>query len=191
MASHNEVLGRIDLSTRKVTDNIIRVFAKASEQDILDGKVWYEEAKALAVECAVNGGMTLEQSAVMIAQLSPRLRWNKNVEAARSLVATGKAPGVLSRSVERALQAMTAEDPWSTFGKAPKTRSFALNILGDDHAVTVDVWAARVAGITEQQLGRAGVYEAIAHCYRLAAKRVGISPAQMQAITWVVARGRA
>ncbi|AGI61752.1 transcriptional repressor [Mycobacterium phage BTCU-1] len=74
MASHNEVLGRIDLSTRKVTDNIIRVFAKASEQDILDGKVWYEEAKALAVECAVNGGMTLEQSAVMIAQLSPRLR---------------------------------------------------------------------------------------------------------------------
>ncbi|BBC53792.1 hypothetical protein PBI_JF4_78 [Mycobacterium phage JF4] len=50
MASHNDVLGRIDLSTRKVTDNIIRVFAKASEQDILDGKVWYEEAKALAVD---------------------------------------------------------------------------------------------------------------------------------------------
>ncbi|AOT25588.1 hypothetical protein SEA_MARGO_87 [Mycobacterium phage Margo] len=191
MASHNDTLGKLGLSTRKVTDNIIRVFARATEDDILDGKVWYEEARALAIECAVTGGITLEQSAVMIAQLSPRLRWDKNVEAARSLVTTGKAPGVLGRSVERALEAMSADDPWSTFGKAPKTRSFALNILGDDNAVTVDVWAARVAGITEQQLGRVGVYEAIAHCYRLAAKRAGIQPAQMQAITWVVARGRA
>jgi hypothetical protein len=57
--------------------------------------------------------------------------------------------------------------------------------------VTVDVWIARVVGVTEQQLKLVGVYEGIAHCYRLVAKRAGLDPAQVQAITWIVQRGSA
>jgi hypothetical protein len=189
--THNETLARIGLSTRKVVTNIMATYSRATEDDILAGKAWYAEAQALAVELAESGDMTLPQAAVMIAQLSPRLHWVRNAEAARSLVATGEASGVLRASVDRARKAMVASDPWSTFGKAPKTRSFAANILGDETAVTVDVWAMRVAGITETELARVGVYEAIAHAYRLAARRVGITPAAMQAITWVVQRGHA
>ena len=97
----------------------------------------------------------------------------------------------LQQGIDKARAAMVADDPWSTFGDGPKTKAFAANIIGDDHAVTVDVWAARIAGITEEQLARVGVYEAVAHGYRLAAKRAGITPAQMQATTWVVIRGSA
>jgi hypothetical protein len=62
--------------------------------------------------------------------------------------------------------------------------------------VTVDVWAVRVALGTrpdaEQCLTRVGVYDALEHCYRLAAQRAGVDPTTMQATTWIVARnGRA
>ena len=125
----------------------------------------------------------------MIAHLSPRCRWSENVRLARQLALTGTATGTIYGHVERAKKALASDDPWSTFGKAPKTRSFAANIRGDLNAVTVDVWASRIAGVSEQQLGRVGVYEAIAHAYRLEAKRAGVLPAQLQAITWIVIRG--
>jgi hypothetical protein len=115
------------------------------------------------------------------------------VDSIISLVNDGVVPTyVMSGPAGRAHKALNAAEPFDTFGKAAKkTRSFARNITGDVHAVTVDVWAARIAGVTEDQLKLVGVYEAVAHCYRLAAKRAGIDPQQMQAITWIVIRGSA
>jgi hypothetical protein len=168
----------------------MKVYRQASEPDILAGKAWYAEAQSVARELSATGDISVTAAAAVIAHLSPRCPWERNISAARELVATGHTTG-LSANIAKAKKAMVADDPWSTFGKAPKTRAFASNILGDDNAVTVDVWAARIAGISEQQLGLAGVYEAVAHSYRLAAKRAGITPAQMQAITWVVIRGKA
>lgn len=191
MASPQQTFAKLGRSTRGTVDRIMAVYSQATESEILEGKVWYGEARALAEDVAGEACVTVEQAAVAIAQLSPRLRWDKNVAAIWALVRHGDCPGVIGRSVDKARLALVEADPWVTFGKAPKTRAFASNILGNEHAVTVDVWAARIAGFSEQELSRVGVYEAIAHAYRLAAKRVGITPAQMQAITWVVARNRA
>lgn len=191
MASPQQTFAKLDRTTRGTVDRIMAVYYSATEAEVLEGKAWYAEARALAGDVALAGNVTVEQAAVAIAQLSPRLRWDDNVRAIWSLIDTGDAKGVMGRSVDKARQALVEADPWVTFGKAPKTRAFASNILGNEHAVTVDVWAARIAGFTEKELSRVGVYEAIAHAYRLAAKRVGITPAQMQAITWVVARNRA
>lgn len=192
MTTANETFRKFDTSTARVVNLITSHFARATEADILAGKAWYAEARQLAEDLALqHASMTVEQAGVMIAQLSPRLRWDKNRAAAIDLAAGRTPSGVIGRSIGKAREAMAATDPWTTFGKAPKTRSFAANILGNEHAVTVDVWAARAAGFTEAELSRAGVYEAIAHAYRLAAKRQGITPAQMQAIVWTVVRGSA
>lgn len=193
--THDQVLrNRAGATTRTVTDRIMRVYSRATEDDILAGKAWYDEARGVARELAAAGDMSVTASAAVIAHLSPRCPWERNISAARELVYTGETSG-LTDNIRKAKQAMVADDPWSTFNPDPneslKTKAFAANILGDDHAVTIDVWASRIAGISEQQLGRVGVYEAVAHAYRLAAKRAGITPAQMQAITWVVARGSA
>ncbi|ASZ75524.1 hypothetical protein KIW74_gp04 [Mycobacterium phage Kimona] len=191
MTSHDSILRtKAGTTTRTVVDRIMRVFARATEQDILDGKGWYTEAQAVARELAENADISVTAAAAVIAHLSPRCPWERNIAMARELVYTGDTKG-LRGNIRKAQRAMVADDPMSTFGKGPKTKAFAANILGDEHAVTVDVWAARIAGITEEQLGRVGVYEAVAHAYRLAAKRAGITPAQMQAITWVVIRGKA
>lgn len=189
--THDAVLRvKANITTRTVTERIMRVFARATEDDILAGKGWYSEAQGVARELAEEAGMSVTAAAAVIAHLSPRCPWERNITMARELVRTGDTKG-LRGNIGKARRAMVADDPWSTFGNGPKTKAFAANIIGDDHAVTVDVWAARIAGITEEQLGLVGIYEAVSHAYRLAAKRVGITPAQMQAITWVVIRGSA
>lgn len=188
---HDDILRRkCGTTTRTVTNRIMRVFARATESDVLAGKAWYHSAQAVARELADAGDISVTAAAAVIAHLSPRCPWDRNLKMARDLVLTGDTGG-LRTNISKARRALIADDPWSTFGKGPKTRAFAANILGDEHAVTVDVWAARIAGVTEEQLGLVGVYEAVSHAYRLAAKRAGITPAQMQAITWVVIRGSA
>lgn len=191
MKQHEAALAKIGLSLTEVRRNVRSVYAERTPEFHALGLSWYDDAMALGQEIAGVCGVSLEHAAVMIAHLSPRCRWSENVRLARQLAMTGTATGTIHKHVDRARLALTASDPWTTFGKAPKTRSFAGNIAGNLSCVTVDVWASRVAGITEQQLGRVGVYEAVAHAYRLEAKRAGILPAQLQAITWITIRGNA
>lgn len=188
-----EALAKVGLSVRTVTDRIERTYWKATPEQIIEGMVWYGVAGEICYTLAEDSEFVVAQVCAAMSQLSPRLRWSQNVDSIKMLVLTGELPRyVMSGPANRARKALVAADPYSTFGKkALKTQSFARNIAGDLDAVTVDVWAARVAGVTEAQLKLAGVYEAIAHCYRLAAKRVGIAPAQMQAVTWIVVRGSA
>jgi hypothetical protein len=187
------MLANIGMTDRLVKARIDRCMARATEHDILEGKIWYGEAHALAVELSENSRLTLAQAACVIAHLSPKVLWKKNAEAARALVYENRRlPGIMRACFDRASAAAGAPDPLDTFGPdAKKTRSFALNIMGDVHEVTVDVWIARAVGVSEAQLKRVGIYEAIAHQFRLAAKRYGMDPAQVQAIVWIVVRGSA
>lgn len=190
--THTESLDKLGLTTRDVTRNILRVFADRTDDDHAKGLVWYREAQGLAEQIASDRGISVNHAAVMIAHLSPRCRWSENKRLALQLARTGDATGTIRSHVDKARRAIDSDDPWSTFGPAAvKTRNFAMNITGVMDAVTVDVWACRIAGIPEDKLSRKGVYEAVAHCYRVAARRGKVSPAQMQAITWCVARGKA
>jgi hypothetical protein len=189
----NEALAKIGLNVETVTRRIQRTYLKATAEQIDQGMVWYGIAGNICYELAESSDYVVAQVCASMSQLSPRLRWSQNVEAITELVKNGELPRyVMSGPAGRARKALVSADPFSTFGaKALKTQNFARNIAGDLEAVTVDVWAARIAGVTEAQLKLAGVYEAVAHCYRLAAKRAGIAPAQIQAITWIVVRGSA
>lgn len=187
------MLANIGMTDRTLKGRIDRFMDRATAEDIAAGRVWYADAHALAVELSTGTALTLAQAAAVIAHLSPKVSWKKNVEAARALVYDGvRLAGIMVGPFKRAVKAMTALDPFATFGKkAKKTRAFASNIAGNLEDVTVDVWIARAMGVTEAQLKRVGIYEGIAHCFRLAAKRYGMSPAQVQAIVWIVIRGSA
>lgn len=190
-----------DTTTRKVfgitletiVRRILRTFDAATTADIEAGARWYDEAGQLAADLAEQAG-SVDHAAVVIAHLSPRTAWARNVAGAVELIRNGtRYNGIIGSLYERALASLEFDDPFDSFGPtAPKTRSFAANIAGDREAVTVDVWACRVADLDETLLGRKGAYDAVAHAYRLAARRRGVDPATMQATTWVVARnGRA
>jgi hypothetical protein len=174
---------------------ILATWHRATPADVEAGATWYGDAGHHVDTLATLGGITREHAAAVISHLSPRTPWARNVAGAYALVTTGDAPGCLRANVARARAALASDAPLETFG-GPKTRRFARNVAGDRSAVTVDVWAVRVALGTrpdaEQCLTRVGVYDALEHCYRLAAQRAGVDPTTMQATTWIVARnGRA
>lgn len=183
---------RADVTLETVVRRILRTFDSATGSDLESGSRWYDEAGSLASSLA-SDTVPRDHVAAVIAALSPRTSWARNIAAATALLQSGptaaRATGAIGANVERA---RLAKRQGPTALNGPKTQRFCANIIGDREAVTVDVWAARVAGITDLELSRVGVYDAIEHAYRLAARRRGVDPATMQAVTWVVARnGRA
>lgn len=199
-AQHTRNLQRAGLPTLDtLVRRITRVFDRATASDVEAGATWYSEAEELAFHLGRNSGFGKSAAAAVISHLSPRTTWARNRSGAISLMIYGERyDGIIGANFERARRALdvAAERPYGadlddTFG-GDKTRAFYRNILGDTDAVTVDVWAARVAGIDENLLKRVGVYDAVAEAYRIAARAAGVEPATMQATTWVVARnGRA
>lgn len=192
--THNSNLTRASLpSVETLTRRILRTFDRATSADVESGARWYDEAGTLAASLAAHVD-TVEHAAALIAHLSPRTSWGRNIAGAVAM-ANGdddeaRRIGCIGDNVDRARAALNSARPLESFGPtAPKTRNFAANIAGDREAVTVDVWAARVADVDERLLSRKGVYDAVAHAYRLAARRRGVDPATMQATTWIVARG--
>lgn len=189
------------------TRRITATYRLATPDQVESGTRWYHEAGALVDELARTGGIERERAAVVVAHLSPQTPWHRNVSGARQLVREGRADHCMGSNLTRAMLALTAPDPWATFGPdARKTKRFALNLLGRTDVVTVDVWAARVAlgrgwgpawrtgadGDLLLALGRVGVYEALETAYVRAGRALKRSPADVQATTWIVARnGRA
>lgn len=191
--SHDDVSRSLfGISHRTMVARILRTFDRATVSDLENGARWYDDAGQLAAILA-NGEISLEQAASVIAALSPRTAWSRNVAGAVALIKVGpsaaRTVGCIGRNVETAR--LAKRDGFAALN-GPKTSAFARNIAGDREAVTVDVWAMRVAELDEDLLTRKGAYDAVAHAYRLAARRRGVDPATMQATTWIVARnGRA
>lgn len=189
MATHDEISRRVfGVTHATIVRRILATFDRATPADIEAGASWYEAAGSLAHSLARD--VPVENVAAVIAALSPRTTWARNVAGAVALINEGPTAarrlGCMGREVDRAARAKR-EGLGALNG--PKTSAFARNILGDYEAVTVDVWALRVASLDEDALSRVGAYEAVVHAYRLAARRRGVAPATMQATTWVIARG--
>lgn len=192
--SHDTVARSVfGVTHETIVRRILATFDRATPADVESGARWYDEAGDLASDLAPYVD-TVEKAACLIAALSPRTSWSRNVAGAVDM-AHGRIPtGCIGTNVDRAQRVLDADpmDVYAALGNGPKVAAFARNIAGDRESVTVDVWACRVADLDETLLARKGAYDAVAHAYRLAARRRGVDPATMQATTWVVARnGRA
>lgn len=198
----DDVLRRIGAGgTRATVDRILKVWARHTDADLENGARWYgADAEALLSALVDAGAPTREHAAAVVAHLSPRTTWQRNTLGAMALVTRGedaaRRAGCLGRNVAAAAAALRSSDPLGTLN-GPKTARFARNLLGDREAVTVDIWAARVAfgdviSEPERALSSVGAYAATEHAFRLAARRAAVDPTTMQATTWIVARnGRA
>lgn len=198
-----DVLERAGFSVRYVRHNLNWHYNQATEEQILQGLLWYHDAHNFAANQAKESGLDLVTVAAVIAALSPQTRWEANKAATVQLLEEGtRFPGMLISNYERArrvlmaspteaLAALQVKGPES----APKIASFARNIIGDEERVTVDVWAIRAAlgdvPNPEALLSRVGMYEAVAEQYRWLGRKHGVSAPQAQAIVWITLRGSA
>lgn len=65
-----------------------------------------------------------------------------------------------------------------------KTRPFAAALAGDEEAIVLDTWMAKIFGVDQKVFGtKRGVAEYSAHIRELA-RMTGLTPAQTQAALW-------
>jgi hypothetical protein len=72
--------------SRKNTNNIKAVYALASVDEIITGTHWYEHAKEAAQRLSDTYGFTESVCIGVIAALSPRNKWSRNLVDAENLI---------------------------------------------------------------------------------------------------------
>lgn len=187
----HQALSLIGEKSGVIISRIMATWSKATRSDVEAGATWYLEAEGIIDRLSAQTGHSREKVAAVLAHLSPRTTWSRTVAGATSLLLSGQAPGCMGANIDRARLALASDHPLGTLN-GPKTARFARNMLGDHQAVTIDVWALRVAlGDTDTDgtvLRVGGLYDALEQCFQAAARRAGVTAATMQATTWIVAR---
>jgi len=198
-------------TTRANTRHIASMLGLASQADLAAGIEWYARAERLGHRLAGEYGCTFEQAVGVIAALSPNNRWARNCTDAESMIQAW-AVGVNPESVRvctygamrsKAAQILALASPdRETIAKilnGRKITAFFLSIAGVHDAVCVDghayaIWVGqRITTTNTPSLG-VKLYADIARAYVLVAKRSAsicgesLTPAQVQAVTWVTYR---
>jgi hypothetical protein len=189
-----------------VKRNLLSAYDAASPSERQAGLSWYQTAHDYAVDLARRYGITVEQSAAVIAALSPGLAWELNLVQAETLLVAWRAGnsgrelpllGAYGReAVDKCSRILAGDvEPLEAFSEstAPKTRAFYRCILDPltPDVVVVDRHAARAALSRRGELGGSAVdvvspalYRWIARHYVALAKQVDLLPNQVQAIVW-------
>ncbi len=175
---------------------IMRVYRAATAEQAEAGLRWYVAAHDAAAE--LDPGNT-RRAAGVIAALSPRTSWERNLLLARNAYERGEATGALGRSCRAANAILAGGEPLDVLS-GQKVRAFFQLIADptDNQTVCVDRHAVRVAlgyDLSDRELSaihleRNGLYGRFVDTYRRAADKLSVLPWQAQAVTWVTWRDR-
>ena len=181
--------------------NILKVYRRATPEDVANGLEWYDRAKRYASIISNLSGVNLNTVVGVMAALSPNNRWERNVKDTERMVWAWVRGEDLTDFKVSCYNTMKAK-AWSileddltddtdilTRLNGQKIRSFYSNIRGLDE-VTIDGHAYNIAlgirqGLTSDKtnMGKK-LYREMQSAYVKAAKRVGVKPHELQAITW-------
>ena len=186
--------------------NITSVYRDADATQYNEGLLWYSDAQRAAYHIAEKYDIAVYIVVAVIAALSPNNKWSRNIVNADALIgAFIRGDGLLSVKVStyhamkrKAWDILVARpdyDGAKAMLKGQKITSFFCDIMGEFN-VTIDGHARNIAygervGLTDDRTN-IGVreYRALQAAYQEAARRVGLMPYQLQAITWRVWRDR-
>jgi len=190
----------------RMVHNITSVYRDADAVQYNEGLVWYPDAQKAAHDIAAKYGIAVYIVVAVIAALSPNNKWARNVINADALIgAFLRGDGIdavkvstyhaMKKKAWDILAARPDYDGAKRMLKGQKITSFFCDIMGEFN-VTIDGHARNIAydekvGLTDDRTN-IGVreYRALQAAYEEAARRVGLMPYQLQAITWRVWRDR-
>ena len=181
--------------------NILKVYRRATPEDTANGLEWYDRAKRHAKAISTKYFIHTHTVIGVMAALSPNNRWERNVKDTERMCQAwinGEDLSDFKVSCYNTMKAkawsileddLTDDDDILTRLNGQKIRSFYSNIRGLDE-VTIDGHALNIAlgirqGLTSDKtnMGKK-VYREMQEAYVKAAKRVGVKPHELQAITW-------
>lgn len=180
------------MNPTSVKNRALATYSDATPEQVKEGKAWYPGAKQLAWDMTTMGDARydLDTSIRIIATLSPRCRWDKNVKDAL-FVADGGDPLELVGTLGNSRKACQRVIEGGVALSGRKVRAFAKAIKGDEDAVVVDAWTFRAVGGEKDAPGAKEYRTCVSGIVRAAIQIGTISPRDLQAVIWVVARGRA
>lgn len=181
--------------------NLRAVLDRATGRDWTEGTGWYEDAayQVCTMHQSAPGvalGLRHGQTAAIVAALSPRMKWEKNLQAARFVLAAAHAGvpvraeafGAFGANIRKAERIALGEDPDAVLS-GPKVRAFWRALDGDPDAVVVDVWMARaLTGGKRSEPKSEGDYREMARAVEAVAPEWAARPAEVQAVAWTVVR---
>jgi hypothetical protein len=186
---------------RRYVNNIMKVYEQATADEISHGMQWYSLAQQNARAIADHNEIPLRVAVGVIAALSPTNEWNQNLIDASNFCKTF-VDGGYYEDVKASTYKKMWEKAWKILStvpqsdnevlailNGPKISDFFLCILGYDVCV-IDGHAWCIANADRRRMqevpniGKKARLE-LQEAYARAAKKAGIKPYQMQAITWV------
>jgi hypothetical protein len=183
--------------TETCITNLLSIFDSATDDELSSGSVWYSDRAAQVCADIITAGataghrITRRQASGILAALSPSTSWGNNCAGAIEFVLTGHCTVQDSRNNEKARRILAGEAPETVLG-GRKVRSFFKNIAEpfapgpvtiDRHALSI-LFGKPLNEREQKVLGKVGAYTFAASIYRTVARRLGIAPHELQAITW-------
>lgn len=195
-----------ETSDRAIAARLRSWLRVATARQRAEGLAWYPMAQEFAAKLAARAGITRHAAANVIAALSPRNRWERNLMDAECL-AKAWAAGESQESVTVCTPHANRRKAWAALegvpisDKSPKCHAFAAAISGLDPArVTIDCWAMRSALVPPGELARLPEppacqesptecqYRRLERLHLAAAEREGLAGFELQAIVWTAIR---
>jgi len=172
-------------------DGLVRLYEATSTEQRDEGRGWYDQARELCRQIG-RGRIPVETVARVMAALSPRVYWATNVAWTEQVVAARfsghMVPSVSTTANRRKAWAeLDGEDALS----GQKTKAFAAAIAGDTDAVVIDSWILRAVGLAPTAKVTRHRQRWITAAFTEAARIVGETPRDFQAIVWCSIRGTA
>lgn len=182
--------------------HITAVYHLATTADRLEGEAWYARAKAIALELCRQYPVSLYQAVGVIAALSPRNKWERNMADAEALIRTyvvdpeaAAAVKVCTFSSNKAKALRILADAPDTAAavvailSGPKLSEFFSCIMGIDDEVCIDghafsIWLGDRVTLANVPAIGPKLRRQIKADYREAAAALGIPAAELQAVTW-------
>jgi len=181
--------------------NILKLYRQASHDDTLNGIEWYTRAERMAVWIADKHNLPVNTVIGVMAALSPNNRWERNCKDTDTMCGAWQNGDSLDDFKVSCYNTMK-QKAWSILQddllddedilerlNGQKIRSFYSNIRGLEE-VTIDGHALNIARGTRESLTSDKTnmgkkqYKELQGSYIRAARRVGVKPHVLQAITW-------
>ena len=167
---------------------------KADKIRAMHDSQWYANSGAWCALLDADYSLTPGTTAGYIAALSPMNSWESqllytppSIAACLALIKAGHAPhsgirgsGFFSNR-DKACRILMGEKPLEVLGGDKVTRFFR-NLTGDFDCVTIDRHALAIAGWKKSLTSNA--YSRIEFAFRMAGKRLEMTGAEVQAMTW-------
>ena len=189
--------------TRANIDNIKAVHQLATLDEQQEGVAWYPTANQIAIRLADRYEISEAQAIGVLAALSPRNKWTRNVHDADALIAAYKAAGAEQATLTKVctfgankakaiailgLSLAADIDAVLAILSGPKLREFASCIIGRDD-VCIDghaycIWSGGRTSLKDVPAIGVKLRREIKADYQAAADELGLTPSACQAITW-------